>query len=101
MTVFRIAAALLPQLLALLLLGGKFDLLGGWNKTDAAFGVLIVMFLATPLATVLLMAVEILLYRSRKRKLESVSFLLPGIGIFLFLEALALNVFILSAARIH
>jgi hypothetical protein len=101
LTVFRIAVGLLPQILALLLLGGQFDLLGGWNKTDAAFGILIVLFLATPLATALLMAFEVLNYRHRKRKQETVSLLMPGIGIFLFIEALALDALLLSLARLH
>ncbi len=101
MNAFRIGTTLLPQILALLLLGGSLDLLGGWNRTDAAFGVLIVLFLVTPLATALLMAVEVLRYRDRKRKREPVSFLMSGIGIFLFLEALALDALMLSLVRVH
>ena len=35
MLLLRIAAIALPQLLALLLAGAYFDLLGGWNHSDS------------------------------------------------------------------
>ena len=100
--IVRIIVALLPQIFVLLLIGGKLDLLGGWNHTDAAFGVLIILFLVTPVATAILLVVEMIKYRKHiKREKEKRSFVIPGFAIFLFLEALAINIFILSQVRIH
>jgi len=100
--VFRIIVALLPQVLLLLLVGAKLDLLGGWNHTDSAFGVLIILFLITPVATAVLLVVETIKYRKRvTREKATGSFLMPGFTIFLFLEALSIDIFILSQVRMH
>jgi len=40
-----------------MLVGGRLDLLGGWNHTDSGFGVLILLFFVTPLATAILLVV--------------------------------------------
>ena len=102
MRVFRIIVALLPQILLLLLVGGTLDLLGGWNHTDSAFGVLIALFLVTPVATATLLVLEIVKYRKHvKREKETRSFLMPGFAIALFCEALAIDLFILSQLRMH
>jgi len=102
MVVFRIIAALLPQILLFLLIGGILDLLGGWNHTDSALGVLIMLFLVTPVVTAILLVVETIQYRKHiVRDKVTGSFLLPSFAIFLFLEALAIDIFILSQARMH
>src|SRR3990172_11866200 len=102
MAVFRIIVASLPQVLLLLLFGGRLDLLGGWNRTDTAFNVLILLFLVTPVATAVLLVAEIVRYGLHvKRGIEPRSFLMPGFAILLFLEALAIDVFILSQLRMH
>lgn len=102
MAIFRIIVALLPQILFLLLLGGKLDLLGGWNHTDSAFGVLIVLFLVTPVATAILLIVETIKYRKHvNEEKETRSSVMPGFAIFLFLEALVIDIFILSQVRMH
>jgi len=100
--VFRIIVALSPQILLLLLVGAKLDLLGGWNHTDSAFGVLITLFLVTPVATATLLVVETIKYRKHVTK-ENVtgSFLMTGVAIFLFLEVLAIDIFILSQVKMH
>jgi hypothetical protein len=83
-------------------LGGRLDLLGGWNRTDSAFGVLILLFFVTPLATAILLVVETVRYgRHVKRGIEPRSFLMPGLAILLFLEALTIDLFILSQLRMH
>jgi len=102
MVIFRSFAAALPQILILLLLGGSFDLLGGWNHTDAAFGVLILLFAVAPLMTAILLIVEIVRYRRlASGGSGSRSFLMPGVAIFLFVESLTINIFILSQAKMH
>jgi len=55
--VFRTIVGLLPQILLFMLVGGRLDLLGGWNHTDSGFGVLILLFFVTPLATAILLVV--------------------------------------------
>jgi len=102
MKILRGIAIILPQALGLLMLGGWLDLLGGWNKTDSAFGVLIVLFLVTPVMTAVYMIAELVVHR-RKRSASALhgSFFWPAISIILFIEALALNIFILSQVRIH
>ena len=102
MLVFRTIVALLPQILLLMLVGGKLDLLGGWNRTDSALGVLILLFLVTPVATAILLVVEIIKYRRHgKRERERRSFVMPGFAMLLFIEALAIDLFILSQVRMH
>jgi hypothetical protein len=102
MAAFRIVVACLPQALILLLVGGRFDLLGGFNRTDAGFSTLIALFLVTPVATLVLLVVEIVRYILLiKRKDSARSFLMPAVAIFLFVEALAVDLYLLSQLRMH
>ena len=105
MIVFRIVVAVLPQLLLLLLEGGRLDLLGGWNHTDSAFGVLMALFLLTPVATAALLVVEILRYRTHLRQASGThsfrSFRMVAVAIFFFLESLAVDLLLLSQLRMH
>jgi hypothetical protein len=57
---FRIVVTALPQLLLLLLLGGRLDLLGGFNRTDAGFGIVVALFFLAPLAAAALLVVEVM-----------------------------------------
>ena len=102
MKTLRIIAVIMPQLMGLLMLGGWLDLLAGWNKKDSALGVLIVLFLITPVLTSGYMITE-LIVRRRKRScgLQPGPFLWPAIAILLFIEALALDIFVLSQLRMH
>ena len=97
----RILAIALPQLLILLFTAGSLDLLGGWNHTDSALNTLIILFLVGPIVTLLFLIVEIIKYRRFKQRGELRSFLIPFFAIFLFVEALLINVFILSQIRMH
>lgn len=102
MTILRIVVASLPQVLILLFVGGTCDLLGGFNRTDAGFSTLIALFLVTPVATLVLLVVEIVRYiRQVRRKVATRSFSMPAVAIFLFFEALAADLYILSQFRMH
>ncbi|HEX9684454.1 MAG TPA: hypothetical protein VGA25_01210 [Burkholderiales bacterium] len=102
MTYFRVIVAWLPQVLILLFLGGRFDLLGGFNRTDAGFSTLIALFLVTPVATLVLLVVEIVrTILQVRRKVATRSFSMPAVAIFLFSEALAVDLYILSQFRMH
>jgi len=61
----RFVIALLPQLLTLMLVGARFDLLGGLNRTDTGTNILMLLFLLTPVATATLLVVEVWRRRSR------------------------------------
>jgi hypothetical protein len=99
---FRIVVALLPQVLILLLIGGSYDLLFGLNRTDAGFGILIALFLVVPVATLVLLIVEVIRYALQvKRKDPAKSFMMPAVAIFLFLEALAVDLYMIFSFRMH
>lgn len=102
MAAVRILVALLPQLLIILIVGARFDLLGGFNRTDAGFGTLMTLFLVTPVATLVLLVVEVTRYILQvRRKDPAKSFMMAALAIFLFLEALAVDLYILSSLRMH
>jgi hypothetical protein len=70
MGILAIVAVLLPQLLLLLILGGYFDLLGGWNHTESGLQALGALFAAAPvfaLVWLVALAVSNRLGRSRGR----------------------------------
>jgi hypothetical protein len=99
---FRIVVAALPQLLLLLLVGARLDLLGGFNRTDAGFGVVVALFILTPLAVAALLVVEVV--RRRKhvdQDRRARSSRMVALAIFLLLEALAVNLWILTQVRMH
>jgi hypothetical protein len=103
--IFRIGIALLPQLLLLLLLGARLDLLGGWNRTDAASGMLMVLFLVTPVAAAALLVAEILLRRRRMAQEagsdSSRSSRMIAFAALVLVESLAIDLLILSQLRMH
>ena len=99
MSLLRIAGIVLPQLLALLVAGAYFDLLGGWNHSDSAFGTLIVLFLLAPLATLVLLTAEgaryIRRFRQEKHQRTARAIILASV---LLVEALALDLLVISQA---
>ena len=97
--IFRWIAYSIPQLLILLLLGGRFDLLYGLNHTDAGFMLLIVIFVVSPVISILLVIIELIRYFLQGKRERKLSFLMPGMSIIVMTEALVLDVFILSMAR--
>ena len=102
MTAFRIVVALLPQALIVLLVGGRFDLLGGFNRTDAGFGTLVALFLAAPVATLALLVVETFRYTLQIRRNDAArSFSMPAVAVLLFFEALAVDLYLLSQLKMH
>ena len=100
MLLLRIAAIALPQLLVLLLAGAYFDLLGGWNHGDSAFGTLMVLFLLAPLSTLVLLVAEGARYirslRQEHRRRTARAIILATV---LLVEALALDLLVISQAR--
>ena len=105
MNAFRLVVALLPQLLTLMLVGARFDLLGGLNRTDTGTGILMLLFFLTPIATAVLLVVEV---RRRRLRITDEAGPEPGrsggmvaLAAALLVQSLALNLFILSQLRMH
>lgn len=95
----RGAGIALPQILVLLVAGASLDLLGGWNHGDQAFGTLLALFLLAPLATVVLLITEVTVFvRSRKKGRGRRPWPIL-IAMLLVMEALAVDLLILSQAR--
>ena len=60
------------------------------------------LFLVAPLATAVLFVIEAIRYVIRvRRKDETRSFVMCAVAIFLLLEALAVDVYILSQLKMH
>jgi len=99
--ILGLVAGLLPQVILLLLLGGRFDLLGGWNHTDAASGTLMLLFVVTPLVAAAWWIVELLAYRASAKTGLHPS---PGrvwLAAIVLVESLAIDLFILSQLEMH
>jgi hypothetical protein len=98
--IFRGIAIFLTQLPMILFIGGKFDLLFGFNQTHSAFDLLIYLFVLVPLLNLAWLIIEITLsvklFRHRDRAL---SFLLPLIAVFFFVESIAIDLYLISQAR--
>jgi hypothetical protein len=95
--------ALLPQLLILMLVGARFDLLGGLNRTDTGTNILLLLFLLTPVATAMLLVVEVWRRRSRNRdeRAPDRSGRMVALAAALLVQSLVLDVFILTQLRMH
>ena len=101
MVALRIVVAASVHALLLLILGSALDLLGGWNQTDAATGVLMILFLANPVLAAILLVVETVRYR-RSQTIDGARVLQrPAVAIFLLVEAIGINIVILSQLRMH
>ena len=98
MVILRSIAALLPQSLVLLIFGAQLDLQSEWNYASLEFvSAVIVLFVLSPLITASLLITEFLKHRKQVKTGQGTpSLLFPGLAIFLFLEALAVDGFILS-----
>jgi hypothetical protein len=97
---FRGIAILLPQLLILLNVGARFDLLFGFNRTDTGFTTLLFLLVLVPAVNLIWLIVEIIIsIKVAKRQKRAMSFRLPGLALFFFLESLFIDIFILSHAK--
>ncbi len=100
MKFFRVFAISSPQLLILLDLGARFDLLFGFNRTDYGFTILLFLFVLVPLINLSWLLTEIIIsVRLAKRQNRAISFLMPGLAFLFFLESVFVDIFLLSQAR--
>lgn len=100
MLFIRLYVVSLPQALLLLLLGAQMDLLGGWNHSETALHVLLLLSLIAPLFTMGLLILELVRYRRRYRESsEGASFRWPAVALLLCVETFAINLYILSQMK--
>lgn len=100
MVFIRITTIALPQLLLILFIAGSHDLLGGWNQTDSAMSTLLVLFLLSPIATLALLVTEaVRLCKADTGKKKKAAYLL--LASIVFIEALAVDLYLLSQIRMH
>jgi len=100
LNIFRIIAILLTQLPLILFLGGKYDLIFGFNRMDSGFTLLLYLFLLVPPLNLCWLIIEIVrsvkLFRHQRK---TVSFLMPCMALFFLMESLAIDLYLLSHAR--
>jgi len=92
--IFRGIGVLLPQLIILLNVGARFDLLFGFNRTDAGFSTLLFLLLLAPAITIIWFIVELIIsIIVVKRQNSAISFLMPGLALFFFLQSLGIDIY--------
>lgn len=97
---FRIVAYVIPQLLVFLFFGGKYDLIFGFNHLDNGFTLLVILFLLSPLSASALMLTEMITYyRKRKRDFLSPSLVPAIVSVLLVMEAITIDLYILSLVK--
>lgn len=97
---WRGMAILLTQLPLILFLGAKYDLLFGFNRLDSGFTFLLFLFVLLPPLNLAWLITEIILSIKRFRQQNKVvSFLMPCMALFFFVQALAIDFYIMSHAR--
>ena len=100
MNIFRGIAIFLTQLPLILFVGGKLDLIFGFNRMDSGFTLLLFLFVLVPplnlswLITEIIRSVKFSRHQSR-----AATFLMPLIAVFFFVESIAIDLFIASHAR--
>lgn len=99
MPFFRVIALALPLLLLSLLVAGSHDMLGGWNQTDDALTTVLILFLLGPVVTLALLVTEIVRYYKAQQGERYKAFLFIGLAIIFFVEALAIDYYLLTQLR--
>jgi hypothetical protein len=84
----------------ILFIGGKFDLLFGFNQTDSGFTLLLSLFVLVPLLNLAWLIIEITLSVKLFRHRDiAVPILMPLIAVFFLLESIAIDLYLISQAR--
>jgi len=100
LNIFRVIAILLTQLPLILFVGAKYDLIFGFNRMNSGFTLLLYLFLLVPPLNLSWLIIEIIrsvkLFRHQDK---AVSFLMPCMAVFFLMESLAIDLYLLSHAR--
>jgi hypothetical protein len=99
MAFFRVIAMALPLLLISLLVAGSKDMLGGWNQTNDALSTVLILFLLGPVVALALLVTELVGCYKAKQGARCKAFLFIGLAILIFIEALAVDYYLLTQLR--
>jgi len=100
LTALRVIAALLPQLTLAYFIAGTNDWLGGFNQTSDGFTTLIYLWGGAPLLCLAWMIVEARQAFKHRRDRKLLALILgPLLAMLFLLESLAIDLYILSFAR--
>jgi hypothetical protein len=100
MKIFRGIAIFLTQLPLILFVGARYDLLFGFNRMDSGFATLLFLFVAVPLINLSwLLAESVQFVRLSRRRNRLASFSMPLVALFFMAEAIAVDLYIASHAR--
>ncbi|MET0094240.1 MAG: hypothetical protein ABW120_11940 [Sedimenticola sp.] len=91
---------MITQLPIILFVAGSKDLLFGFNQTDAGFTTLVLLFMFVPLMNLFWIALEVRLMVARTRAQgELASFQMLGFAFLFFVEAIAIDLYLLTQVR--
>ncbi len=97
---FRGIAIFLTQLPLILFVGGKYDLLFGFNRMDSGFTLLLYLFLLVPPLNLTWIIIEIIRsVKLSRHPIRAATFLMPLIAVFFFVESIAIDLYMASHAR--
>ena len=100
MRIFRCAVVVMTQVPLLYFELGRHDMLGGFNQTDAGFGLLLGLFVMVPILILAWLLLEtVIAIRLAKKDGFSRTVLLPFFALAILLESLAIDLYLLSHAR--
>jgi len=100
MNFFRIFTIIVTQLPLLLFFGGTHDLLFGFNQTQQGFTTMIALIFLVPVLNLAWLIIETRrTYRRTREKGFNKSLLMPFVALLFFLEALAIDLFLLGQLR--
>ena len=98
--IFRGVAIFLTQLPLVLFVGGKFDLIFGFNRMDSGFALLLFLIVLVPLLNLSWIIIEIIRsFKLSRHKNRAATLLMPLISTFFFVESIAIDIYIASHAR--
>ena len=90
----------MTQLPLILFIGAAYDLSFGFNRMDAGFSVLLFLFVFVPIINLIWTISEIVRsVKLRKKRNQAISYLMPFMAVFFLAESLAVDLYILSQAR--
>jgi len=90
----------LTQLPLILFIGAAYDLIFGFNRMDARFSVLLFLFVFVPVLNLIWTISEIVRsVKLRKKQNRAISYLMPLMAVFFLAESIAVDLYILSQAR--
>ena len=90
----------MTQLPLILFLGAAYDLIFGFNRMDSGFSILLFLFVSVPVLNLVWTIGEIILsVKLRKKGGRTISLLMPIIAVIFLMESIAIDLYILSHAR--